>query len=140
MQERKERWFMKKDRILNPKLIEKIAAIGHTQYLVIGDAGLPVPKGVEVLDLSLVKGIPSFLQVLDAVNEELVSEGYFLAEELHGVNPKLESEIAERMGDKEKRTVSHEELKKLTEQANLIVRTGETSSYANIILVAGVNF
>ena len=103
---------MKKDGILNTNLISEVAAIGHTQYLVIGDAGLPIPKGVNVLDISLTKGVPGFMQVLEAVNEELVSEAYILAEEF----------------------------KKLTEEAQVIVRTGETSSFANIILVAGVNF
>ena len=36
--------------------------------------------------------------------------------------------------------VFHEEFKKLTENAKCIVRTGENSSYANVILVGGVNF
>ena len=48
---------MKRDRILNTNLISEIAAIGHTQYLVIGDAGLPIPKGVNVIDLSLTKDV-----------------------------------------------------------------------------------
>ena len=80
---------MKKDRILNPELIAQIAAIGHTEYLVIADAGLPVPNGVKVIDLSVVRGVPTFEQVLSAVREELVSDAYIVAGEMPGKSPEL---------------------------------------------------
>ena len=131
---------MKIDRILNPGLIAQIAAIGHTEYLVIADAGLPIPKGPQVIDLSLVRGIPSFLQVLDAVNSELVSEGYILAGEMSTQNPDLHKQVQARMAGKTGRSVSHEAFKELTKSAKVVVRTGETTPDANIILVAGVNF
>lgn len=131
---------MKKDGILNTNLISEVAAIGHTQYLVIGDAGLPIPKGVNVLDISLTKGVPGFMQVLEAVNEELVSEAYILAEEIKEGNRELETQVLELLKEQPVTYVPHEEFKKLTEEAQVIVRTGETSSFANIILVAGVNF
>lgn len=131
---------MKKDGILNTNLISEVAAIGHTQYLVIGDAGLPIPKGVNVLDISLTKGVPGFMQVLEAVNEELVSEAYILAEEIKEGNQELETQVHELLKEQPVTYVPHEEFKKLTEEAQVIVRTGETSSFANIILVAGVNF
>ncbi len=131
---------MKRDRILNTNLISEIAAIGHTQYLVIGDAGLPIPKGVNVIDLSLTKGIPGFMQVLEAVNEELVSESYILADEIKEGNGDLEDRVHGLLKEQPVSYVPHEEFKKMTEEARVIIRTGETSSFANIILVAGVNF
>lgn len=131
---------MKKNGILNTNLISEIAAIGHTQYFVIGDAGLPIPKGVQVIDLSLKKGIPGFIQVLEAVNEELVSESYILAEEIKQVNRELDETVHELLPEQPALYVSHKAFKKLTEEAKIIIRTGESSSYANIILVAGVNF
>ncbi|PIW12307.1 MAG: D-ribose pyranase, partial [Candidatus Infernicultor aquiphilus] len=36
--------------------------------------------------------------------------------------------------------ISHEELKELSKQARAIIRTGECSPYANIILISGVIF
>ena len=131
---------MKQDRILNPKLIRLIAAIGHTQTLVIADAGLPVPKGVLVLDLSLVRGVPSFQQVLDAVLEELVVEGCCLAEEMTQYNAELHQWVCSQMAGMPVDHVPHETFKVMTQQAQAIIRTGETSKYANIILYAGVNF
>lgn len=131
---------MKKDRILNPELIAQIASIGHTEYLVIADAGLPIPAGVKVIDLSVVRGLPGFLQVLDAVNEELVTEAYILASEMPEVSPQLYHDTCERLEGRTRTLVSHETLKEMTRQAKAVIRTGETTSYANVILVAGVNF
>ena len=58
---------MKCDRLLNREIIAEVAALGHTEYLVIADCGLPVPKGVKSIDVSITAGTPSFLDVLNAV-------------------------------------------------------------------------
>ena len=131
---------MKRDRILNPDLISSIAAIGHTEYLVIADAGLPVPRGVKVLDLSLVLGVPSFEQVLKAVCQELVIESCIVAQEMPEKNADLYNRTRELLSGLPCKMVPHEEFKQLTAKAKAIVRTGETSSFANVILIAGVNF
>ena len=131
---------MKRDRLLNREIISEVAALGHTEYLCIADCGLPVPKGVKVIDVSITAGKPSFLDVLDAVDEELVVESIILAEEIDDKNQPLAGEMNKRFEGKPICKVPHEEFKKLTEKAKCIIRTGETSSYANVILVGGVNF
>lgn len=131
---------MKKDRVINPDIVAEIAALGHTEYFCIADCGLPIPEGVAVVDVSVTAMVPSFLQVLKSVETELVVESYILAEEIVEMNPGTLKEVKSLMGDKPVQMVSHEEFKKLTADAKCIVRTGETSSYANIILVGGVNF
>lgn len=131
---------MKKDRIINPALIAQAAALGHTEYLVIADAGLPIPKGVPTVDLSLVAGVPGYLQVLEALEAELVSEGYILAMEITEKNPVLYAKTGEILKGRKETLVPHETFKELTKQAKAVVRTGETSSYANVILIGGVNF
>ncbi|NLM18583.1 MAG: D-ribose pyranase [Clostridiaceae bacterium] len=131
---------MKKDRIINSALISEIAYAGHTQYIVIGDAGLPIPNKVKTIDLSLVPGIISFKDALKAIDSELVYEKVILASEIKEQNEEILEEINKIVGDTDKEFVSHDNFKLLTEKANVIVRTGETSPYANIILVCGVNF
>ncbi|MFI3257112.1 MAG: D-ribose pyranase [Spirochaetales bacterium] len=84
---------MKKDKILNTDIISAISSAGHTQYFVIADAGLPIPNGVPIVDIALVKGIPSFMQTLEAVNTELVVESYILAEEIKCKNTDLKEAI-----------------------------------------------
>lgn len=131
---------MKKTTLLNSQISSVIAEMGHTQTLTIGDAGLPVPFGTDRIDLALVKGIPSFLDVLDAVLTELCVERIVLAEEIRTVNPEMEAEILKRFPGIQVDYVPHEEFKEQTEDSMAVIRTGETRSYSNVILVSGVTF
>lgn len=131
---------MKKTVLLNSRISKVIADMGHTQTLTIGDAGLPAPFGTEKIDLALVKGIPSFLDVLDAVLAELCVERIVLAEEIKKVNPEMEEEILKRFPGVAVDYVPHEEFKEQTADSMAVIRTGETKSYSNIILVSGVTF
>ena len=131
---------MKKDRLLNPRLLEAVATTGHTDMLVIGDCGLPLPKGVEVIDLSITAGLPRFMDVLKAINTEFVVESAVVASEIEEKNPSVWCEIQDEMHGKPIRFVPHEELKRMSQSARYIIRTGETSPYANIVLIGGVNF
>ncbi|HEX2946083.1 MAG TPA: D-ribose pyranase [Clostridia bacterium] len=131
---------MKKDRILNPELISAIASIGHTEYFVIADAGLPIPQGIKVIDLTLTRGIPGFIQTLKAISEELVVESYIIAGELPDNNPGVYEETRNVLSGLPAKVVAHEQLKELLLKAKAVCRTGETTPYSNVILVAGVNF
>lgn len=131
---------MKKDKILNTELVRLISSLGHTQTLVIGDAGLPVPKGVPCIDLSVVRGIPSFRDLLAAVAGELVVESAIYAEEADQKNPEAVSFMRENLPGIPLSAVPHEEFKRMTKDSMGIIRTGECSAYANIILVGGVDF
>lgn len=131
---------MRKEGLLNTELIRTISAIGHTQYIVISDAGLPIPDGVKVIDLALKSGTPSFMETLQEVMNEMVIEHYILAEEITKNNIALSEKLTKILPLNEVEYISHEHLKELSEKARVIVRTGETSPYANIVLIAGVNF
>ena len=74
---------MKKHGVLHAELSRCIAALGHKDLFMIGDAGMPIPPGVEIIDLAVTAGVPTFRQVLDAVLEEAEVEGYYLADEIH---------------------------------------------------------
>ncbi|MDR6937513.1 MULTISPECIES: D-ribose pyranase [unclassified Luteibacter] len=132
---------MRRTGLLHAELNRVIAAMGHTDTLVIGDVGLPVPPGVPCIDLAVLPGTPSFAAVFDAIYAELAVERATLAHEIHGFNKALES-LADRLradgvGVDE---VSHDDFKRLCARAAAVVRTGETSPYSNIILHAGVTF
>ncbi len=133
---------MKKSELLNAEISYEIAKLGHTQTLTIGDAGLPVPKDVKRIDLAVAKGIPTFLQVLDAVLTEIKVEKITLAEEINDKAPALREQILQRFapGEVAVEYVKHEQFKKRTEQSAAVIRTGETTPYANIILTSGVTF
>ena len=131
---------MKKEKLLNPDIVAAVAALGHTEYFCIADCGLPIPKDVTLIDISVTTAIPSFLQVLEAVESELVIESYICANEIDKVNPHTMKEMEKILTGKQVKKVPHEEFKELTSRAKYIIRTGETSPYANVILVGGVNF
>ena len=134
---------MKKTPLLNVALSRLIASLGHGDMVVIGDAGLPVPPGVELIDLALTQGIPDFVSTLKVVLSEMQVESHVLAEEIllqtatcTGGPGWLKAEAA--LGRRE--LLSHEEFKVLSRQARAMVRTGECQPYCNIVLVAGVTF
>jgi len=129
---------MKKNGILNSQLNRIISEMGHRDMLIIADAGLPVPKEVERIDLALKCGIPSFMEVLRAVLSELEVEETYVAKEIKEKNPQTLNSISSLIG--EVKFITHEELKELSKQARAIIRTGECSPYANIILISGVTF
>lgn len=131
---------MKKAGLLHAELSAVLAGLGHTQTVVIGDAGLPVPDGVPCVDLAVCAGVPSFLSVLEAVLSDYVFEAYTLAEEINARNPAVLVGARNLLSGLPERQVSHEQFKYACQSAQCVVRTGETSPYANVILVGGVNF
>ncbi len=131
---------MKKQGILNHDLLTVIAQLGHSDALVIADAGLPIPPHVQRIDLAVTRGIPPFIDVLRAVLEETQVERATIAAEMPARSPRLHDELSHLLGDIPVQQVSHEQFKQLTHQARAIVRTGEFTPYANVILYSGVVF
>ncbi len=133
---------MIRGRLLNSEIISVLAAMGHTDQLVIADAELPIPAAVKRIDLALEKGLPSFDATLALIASNMVMEKVILAEEIKENNPEMLKKIKEILSDKkiEIEFVSHEYFKKLSSSSKAIIRTGECTPYANIILQSGVNF
>ena len=131
---------MKKRGILNAELSYYIAALGHKDTFMIGDAGMPIPKGVPIIDLALTGGVPTFRQTMDAILDETCVEGYTIAEEIVEKNQPLLSYIREKLEGCEEEMIPHVELKKRSADVKFAIRTGEFTPYPNIICRAGVAF
>ena len=131
---------MKKHGLLQHALAGTIASMGHTDLVVIADAGLPVPSGVACIDLAVRCGLPSMLEVTRAVGDELYVEEVIVADELLGRDEVLPMTLQEVFPDARFRSVSHDELKRLSTRARAVVRTGECTPYHNVILASGVTF
>ncbi|WP_433616385.1 D-ribose pyranase [Dactylosporangium sp. CA-139114] len=129
---------MRRGGLWHPRLLTVVAAMGHGDLLVVADPGLPVPPGVEVIDLVVSRGEPGLLTVLRPVLGELVIEAATMAEEL--TDEALSAAVRASLGDVPLELVGHEELKARTAHARAVVRTGEDTPYANIVLRAGVPF
>lgn len=129
---------MKKSGIINPRLAYSLARLGHTDRLVVCDAGLPIPIGSEVVDLAFRFGTPSFEVVLSGLLEELVVEGATAADEVRHRNPRTHELLVSSFPDLE--LVPHEELKLVAHSAKLMIRTGEATPFSNVMLRCGVPF
>ncbi|WP_326820196.1 D-ribose pyranase [Streptosporangium sp. NBC_01639] len=129
---------MKRAGILNAALSGALARLGHTDELLICDSGMPLPPGVEVVDLAFLPGVPAFADVLDGILAELVVEGAIAAREVRTANAGCATLLGARLPGLT--YVPHEELKRLSRAGRLVVRTGEAKPYANVLLRCGVAF
>lgn len=129
---------MKRHGILNAEVNYLLSLLGHTDGLVICDAGLPIPAGARRVDLSLVPGVPGFLQVLEAVAAELSVERLVLAEEMQSANPGNLAGVQRLFPGISAVFVPHAEFKRIMAEAKGFIRTGECTPYSNVILYSGV--
>jgi len=133
---------MKRAGILNSEISRVLSYMGHTDCICVGDCGLPIPDEVERIDLALAFGVPTFMQTLEVVVDDMKVEKIVLAEEIKTQNPKVLAEVEELFAGQniEVEFVSHTELKERTYDCKAVIRTGETTPYANIILQSGCIF
>jgi len=135
---------MKRNGILNSDISRVLSYMGHTDRIAIGDCGLPIPETTERIDLALCFGKPSFMEVLETVGGDMAIEKIILAEEIKEQNPQILGEILQyfEKADRpcEVEYVSHAELKALTEDCRAVIRSGETTPYANVILQSACIF
>jgi D-ribose pyranase len=131
---------MKKRGVLGHALSEVIASMGHTDLLVIADAGFPVPPGVQRIDLAVRCGLPTMLEVTRAIADDLEFETVTIADELLLREDALPEALRELFPGAPMHHVPHEEFKRLSQRARAVVRTGECTPYYNVILTGGVTY
>lgn len=132
---------MRTTNLLNADVSTAISHMGHTDQITIADCGLPIKGSAQRIDLALYRGVPGFLQTLDAVLSELCVERAILADEIRTVSPDMCDAVLAKFGERvHVEFVPHEELKRMSQSSVAVVRTGECTSYANVILQSGVSF
>jgi D-ribose pyranase len=129
---------MLKGGILNPEISHLLARIRHTNLLVISDRGFPFWPMIETVDISLVDGIPTVLQVLDALRPNFDICEIFMANEFKMENNlEVQQRFAASMKGIPVTFEPHIEMKKRVPQAIGLIRTGDTTQYANMVLMSG---
>lgn len=133
--------ILKKNGILNSEISKVLSDLGHTDEIVIADAGLPIPSNIIKIDLALTLSEPSFIRVLELVLADMKVEAVTLAKEIQTKNPSQLQAIKDVLIDEEEISfMTHEKFKKELKNVKAIIRTGEATPYSNIILKAGVLF
>ena len=129
---------MIKSGIFHPQLLRVLGELRHKDLLVIGDAGLPIPKGVERIDLGWKQGSPGYLEVLEEIAKVIVIESALFAEECHEASPDFHKKALALLPEGAPISyVPHTELKAISADAKAIILTGEFTPYTNIIITAG---
>ena len=124
--------------LLNRELARFISQQGHHDMLMVVDAGFAIPKGLDVVDLSLTINVPTVPEVLAVLKDYFSVEKLILAKETKVVNPSLYKVMInsfEKNLDVE--LIDHLALKKKSKKVKLVIRTGDFTAYGNIILVSG---
>jgi len=128
---------MKKTGIINAQISSVIAHLAHTDMLTVADAGLPIPVTTQRIDLALKPGIPGFLETVEVVLSEMYVEKAYVSEDILAKSPNIYNGICKLLGDVPVEAIPHSEFKKLTGSTKAVIRTGEFTPFANVILVAG---
>jgi len=128
---------MKKNNLINPALSEVIASLGHTDTLVVADAGLPISRETQRIDLALTRGIPTFVDTLRVILEEMYVEKAYVSEDVLVKSPHVYQAIQSLLMDMPIEAIPHKTFLEMSRTARAVVRTGEFTPFANVILVSG---
>ncbi len=131
---------MKRRGILNRELSYLIASLGHTDLICVADAGLPIPERVTRIDLALECGVPPFLTTVQAILAEIVVERAIVASEMPGRNAACFGGLQAMLAGVPLEQVPHEQLKAMLPRVRAVIRTGECTAFANVLLESGVAF
>ena len=129
---------MKEVGIVNRDIANALSIQGHGDLLMVVDAGFPIPLGVEVIDISLAENKPMVIEVLAELRKVFSVEKLIMAKQTKDINPSLFREMSVAFGDNiEVGLIDHTELKKLTREVKTVIRTGDFTAYANVLIVSG---
>jgi D-ribose pyranase len=130
---------MKKKGILNRDISNILSMIGHKDTICVCDAGFPIPQQVKCVDVSLSDNKPGLIEVLSILLEDFIVEKVVIAEETKKVSPTMYNKIIKLFPNVEIELIPHDEFKIRSNSCKGIIRTGEFTSFSNVILVSGVD-
>ena len=128
---------MKEIGIVNRELARVISEQGHGDLLMVVDAGFAIPKGADVVDISLAENNPMVLDTLKELKKFFSVEKLIFAHNTRETSPALFNNITRLFGEEVLvEWVSHPQIKELSTKVKAVIRTGDFTAYANVILVS----
>jgi D-ribose pyranase len=129
---------MKEVGIVNRELARVLSEQGHGDLLMVVDAGFAIPKGADVVDISLSENCPMVIDTLKELKKFFSVEKLIFANDTESVSPSLFNRIKELFGkDVPVEMVTHPQIKEMSHKVKAVIRTGDFTAYANVILVSG---
>jgi D-ribose pyranase len=121
--------------ILNPAINALLSRARHTNTLVIADRGFPFWPQIETIDISLVDDVPRVLDVLGAIRANFNVGRVIMADEFLTHNTAAVRKRFDAALDGISLVFEpHAALKQRVPSAIGLIRTGDTTQYANMIL------
>ena len=127
---------MKRGPLINSEMSRAIAELGHRDWLVLADAGHAIPRDADRIDIALRPGLPAMVDVLETVLTEMRAEAFVVCDQISEENPSLSAEFDRLLPGVERIDVSYSRFREIVGSAKTVVRTGEATAQANIILRA----
>ncbi|MEN5074713.1 D-ribose pyranase [Isoptericola cucumis] len=130
---------MRSGRILHPGLAGALATLGHTDVVLVTDAGFPIPKDANRVDLGLTRGHLEVQTILRVLLEEVFVEEVHLATEVRTHHPRLYGEVQDLFtgsGATFHGTTHEHLIEHWAPRAKVVVRSGSFEPWANFALVA----
>ncbi len=129
---------MKEVGIVNRELARVISEQGHGDLLMVVDAGFAIPKGADVVDISLSENCPMVIDTLKELKKFFSVEKLIFANDTKSVSPSLFNSIRKLFGKGiPVEMVTHPQIKEMSHKVKAVIRTGDFTAYANVILVSG---
>jgi len=129
---------MKEIGIINRGIAAAISKQGHTDLLMVVDAGFAIPLGVEVIDISLGENKPMVLEILAELSRFFSVEKMIMAIQTKETSPTLFTNISSSFGEGvQVETIDHAALKEMSKTVKTVIRSGDFTAYGNVILVSG---
>lgn len=129
---------MRETGIVNREICDMLSTLGHTDEMIVCDAGFAIPLGVRTLDISLTENNPTVPEVLAVLREHFSVEKIILSEETKKVVPKRFKALAGAFGKGlPVELISQNAFRQRAKTVKAIIRTGDFTSYSNILLVSG---
>lgn len=125
---------MIKHAVFNAELGYALAQARHWDTVILCDGNMPIPNGCHVIDLSLVRGLPTLTQTLNAVRNDMAAERYQVFELMPQYNPSMLAAIQEAVPQLPGGTISQAELTEVMRSAKAVVRTGDFGSCCTMVL------
>lgn len=124
--------------IVNRELARVLAAQGHGDLLMVVDAGFAIPKGADVVDISLSENCPLVIDTLRELKKFFSVEKLIFANDTKAVSPSLFNSIRKLFGRSVPvEMITHPQIKEMSAKVKAVIRTGDFTAYANVILVSG---
>ncbi len=128
---------MKEIGILNRAVAAAIARQGHTDLMMVTDAGFAIPDGVEVIDLSIAVNKPMVVEVLEELHKYFSVEKMIISEDTKSVSPSHFEKMTKVWDGIEVELIPQNDLRAMAKNVKTIIRTGDFTAYGNVVLVSG---